>query len=87
MPISYDEKTQELRIGNHKLSLPLRERRLKLHLYADRTAFELFAFDGLVYAPIPIIPKMGSLDVTFTVQAGNVRIEKLTVDKLGSIWK
>ncbi len=85
--MSYDAKLQELRIGDHKLSLPLREHEVDLRIFADRTVFEVFASDGLVYAPMPVIPKPDNRAVTFAVCAGKVRVERLTVNQLDSIWK
>jgi sucrose-6-phosphate hydrolase SacC (GH32 family) len=85
--LAYDTKAQELRIGDHKLSVPLRDGRLDLHVFADRTAFEVFASDGLVFVPFPVIPKADATAVSFDVAAGKVRLERLAVDELGSIWK
>lgn len=87
VPITYDSTAKELKIGEHKLSLPLHDSKLSLRIFADRTAFEVFALDGLVYAPVPVIPKAENKSVVFEVTAGAVKIDQLTVDELRSIWK
>ena len=56
-------------------------------LIADRTALEVFASDGLVYIPFPVIPKPDDKTVIFGVAAGKVRLERLVVNELNSIWK
>lgn len=87
VPLSFDAKAKQLQIGDHKLNLPLRGGRLDLHVFADRTAFEVFASEGLAYIPFPVIPKADDKAITFEVAAGKVRIERLKVDELKSIWK
>lgn len=87
VPLAYDAKLKELRIGDHKLALPLNGDRLDLHVFADRTAIEVFASGGLVYVPFPVIPKPDDKTVTFEVAVGKVRLERLIVDELNSIWK
>jgi fructan beta-fructosidase len=85
--LAYDTKSQELRIGDVKLNVPLRDGRLNLHLFADRTTFDFFASDGLVYVPFQVIPKPDATAVTFDVAADKVRLERLVVNELTSIWK
>jgi fructan beta-fructosidase len=85
--LAYDAKSREVRIGDHKLSVPLRDGRLNLHVFADRTAFEVFASEGLVYVPFPVIPKPDAAAVEFDVAADQIRLDRLVVDELASIWK
>jgi fructan beta-fructosidase len=85
--VEYDAKKEELKFLGHTVPVPLREGKLKLHLFVDRTAIELIAADGLVYAPAPVIPKVEDTAVTFHVVAGSVRMESVSVDELRSIWK
>src|SRR5207245_1248888 len=87
VPLLYEAKSQVLRIGEHKVNLPLHNGEVNLHIFADRTAFEILASDGLVYVPLPIIPKTENKSLTFQVITGKVRIENLTVNELQSIWK
>jgi fructan beta-fructosidase len=87
VPVEYDAKKEEVKIAGHMVPVPLRGGKWKLHLFLDRTAIELFAADGLVYAPVPIIPMAEDTSVTFQVLAGSVRVESVSVDELQSIWK
>jgi fructan beta-fructosidase len=87
VPLAYDAKLQELRVGDHKVNVPLRDGKLALRVFVDRTAFEIFTADGLTYVPIPVIPKADDMTVTFAVTAGNVKVEQFQVDELTSIWK
>jgi fructan beta-fructosidase len=84
--LAYDAKTQELRIGEHKVNVPLRDGKLSLRVFADRTAFEIFIGDGLIYVPLPMIPKSEHTTVTLVVAAGKVQVDELQVDELTSIW-
>jgi levanase/fructan beta-fructosidase len=55
--ISYDAKKQELNVNGHRAPAPLRAGKQKLIIITDRTAFEIFASDGLTYVPMPVLWK------------------------------
>jgi len=83
--VEYDAKKGELRIAGHAVGVPLTDGRLKLRLFVDRTAVELFAADGLVYVPVPVIPTTGDDSISF--RGGPVEVRSLSLDSLRSIWK
>jgi sucrose-6-phosphate hydrolase SacC (GH32 family) len=55
-------------------------------LYADRTVFEVFADDGLVYIPMPVIPSPGDTAVRVSTKGGTVRFRTLDLHLLRSAW-
>jgi len=83
--LTYDAKAKELKLADHKVEVPLRDGRLTVRLFIDRTALELFTADGLIYVPLPAIATRKA-ELTFKVTAGNVKVEGLVVDALKPIW-
>jgi fructan beta-fructosidase len=83
--VEYDAKKGELNVAGHAVSVPLRDGRLKFRLFVDRTVVELFAADGLVYAPVPVIPKFDETSMSF--RGGSAEIGRLSLNGFRSIWK
>lgn len=71
----------------NKTSVPLRDGQQKLHIFTDRTVFEIFAADGLVYVPFPVIPKAENQSVKVSAASGSVEFANLVVHELNSIWQ
>ncbi len=86
VPIVYDAAKQELSINGHRTSAPLRDGIQRLVIYTDRTIFELFASDGLVYVPMPVIPKAEARSVELNVKGAPVNFTKLEAFELRSFW-
>jgi sucrose-6-phosphate hydrolase SacC (GH32 family) len=86
VPIVYDVKAEEIVVNNHRAPAPLRDGRQRLIVYADRTALEVFASDGLTYVPMPLIPKAEERSVAVAVKGGAARFGGLEVYELKSIW-
>jgi sucrose-6-phosphate hydrolase SacC (GH32 family) len=57
VPIIYHAAKQELIVNGHRSPAPLRNGKQKLMIITDRTAFEVFASDGLTYVPMPVLWK------------------------------
>lgn len=87
VPVTYDVKRQELVVQQHRAAAPLRNGRLDLTLYCDRTALEVFASQGLCYVPMPTQPKAEELSLSVRAQGGTVRFQNLEVHELQSAWK
>lgn len=85
--ITYDAAKQEIEIAGHRAPAPLRNGHGNITLYADRTAFEIFADDGLTYVPMPVIPKADDRSLGLSVTGGEVRFRALDVHGLRSIWE
>lgn len=84
--IAYDVAKQELRVNDVRVPAPLRDGLLRLRVYVDRMAVEVFASDGLVYVPLPFIPKADDRSLVLTAVDGAVGIKELEVHELGSAW-
>ncbi|MBM3891001.1 MAG: glycoside hydrolase family 32 protein, partial [Verrucomicrobia bacterium] len=85
--ITCDTAKQELIVNNHRAHAPLRNGRQRLILYTDRTAFEVFASDGLTYVPMPVMPKAEDTSLTLSVKGGEARFSSLEAHELRSAWK
>ena len=86
VPITYDAAKGELDVHGVRAPAPPREGKIRLTLYADRTAFEVFVNDGLTYVPIPVIPDPQRLDLAVRCGRGEARFGVLDAHVLGSIW-
>ena len=86
VPIIYDAAQQEISVNGHVTPAPLRDGTQKLVIYTDRTAFEVFASDGLTYVPMPIISNAENLGVEVAVEGGAATFLELAAHDLKSIW-
>ncbi len=86
IPIVYDPGKGELSLNGHRVPVPLRSGRQNLIVYVDRTAFEIFADDGLVYVPMPVIPSSADTTVQVSTKGGSVRFQTLDLHVLRSAW-
>lgn len=87
VPVRYDAARQELTVNGHRAPAPLLNGKQRLTIYADRTAFEVFASDGLTYVPMPVIPKSDARSVELSVTGSPVSFSRLDVHELKSIWR
>jgi sucrose-6-phosphate hydrolase SacC (GH32 family) len=85
--IAYDAAKQELLVNNHRAAAPLRDGKQRLILYADRTAFEVFASDGLTYVPMPVIPKAEDKSLALIVKGGAAKFLAMEAHELRSAWE
>ena len=86
VPIVYDVAKQEISVNDHVAPAPLRDGQQSLIIYTDRTAFEIFASDGLTYVPLPVMPKAENLNVEVSVEGGAATFAQLEAYELKSIW-
>lgn len=84
--LSFDFKKQELAVNGHKAPAPLRNGRLRLTVYCDRTGLEIFAADGLTYVPFPVQPAENNRSLAIKSREGEMRVVALQVHKLRSAW-
>ncbi|HLX61329.1 MAG TPA: glycoside hydrolase family 32 protein [Planctomycetota bacterium] len=87
VPVDYDLKKQELSVNGVKASAPLRNGRQTIIVYADRTALEVYASDGLTYVPLPMNLKSEEKSVEVVVKGGEVKFQALEAHELRSIWE
>jgi sucrose-6-phosphate hydrolase SacC (GH32 family) len=86
IPVVYDAVKQELSVNGHRASAPLRDGRLDLRILVDRTVLEVFANGGLTYMPVPAIAAADNRAFVVSAGRGEVRLRKLEVHSLRSIW-
>ena len=86
VPIRYNALQAELTMGDAAARIPLAGGRLSLRALVDRTTIELFADDGLVYMPLPVLPDAKERSVSLRATRGEVKINRLDVFELRSIW-
>jgi sucrose-6-phosphate hydrolase SacC (GH32 family) len=86
VPIAFDAGKEEVSVNGHRARAPLAGGRQRLRLFADRTAFEVFASGGQTYVPMPVIADPHALGVEVSVSGGAVTFSKLEVARLRSIW-
>ena len=84
--IQYDVAKQELDVNGHRVSVPLQDGKMDLTILCDRTCFEIFAGNGLVYVPMPFQPKADDVSLILNVSGDAVDFERLEVHSLKSAW-
>jgi len=82
----YSPAKQELFVEGQRAPAPLRDGRLKLTAYVDRTGLEVFASDGLAYFPIPRNANPENRRLFLETRGGAARVVSLQVHELKSIW-
>jgi sucrose-6-phosphate hydrolase SacC (GH32 family) len=87
VPVVYDVKKQELSVNGHRAPAPMRDGSQSLIVYADRTAFEVFASDGLAYVPMPVVPKANDKTIVINVKGATVHFSTLELHTLKSAWQ
>lgn len=87
VPVSYNTAKQELIVNGHRTPAPLRNGRQDLLIIADRTVFEVFASEGLVYVPMPVIAKPPSPGTSVSLRGAPLKEQEIKVATLRSIWK
>jgi fructan beta-fructosidase len=82
LKIVYDEPSQQLLVEGLKVPVAIVDGKVKLTVFADRTAFEIFANDGWIYVPLPFIPDAANRTVKI-----DGKLESGTVYELKSMWE
>jgi sucrose-6-phosphate hydrolase SacC (GH32 family) len=84
--IEYDPIQQELSVAGQRASAPLRDGKLRLTIYLDRTGVEVFASDGLCYVPMPFQMNPENTKLFLEVRQGQAKVLSLDVHELRSAW-
>jgi sucrose-6-phosphate hydrolase SacC (GH32 family) len=84
--IEYDPIEQELSVAGQRASAPLRDGKLRLTIYLDRTGVEVFASDGLCYVPMPFQMNPENTKLFLEVRQGQAKVLSLDVHELRSAW-
>ncbi len=86
IPVSYIARNQALIVNGHRSPAPLRDGKQSFIIYIDRTSLEIFASDGLTYAPLAVIPKQDALGMELSITGTPAKFSKLAAYELRSIW-
>lgn len=87
VPVVYNVANKELLVDGVKAPVSLIDGKLSLRIYADRTGLEIFTNNGLVFMPININLPNSNRSLSLSVTGGTVRVDKLDVYELKSIWE
>jgi len=82
VPIIYSASRQEISVNGHRAPAPLRNGKQKLNIITDRTAFEVFASDGLIYVPMPVLWKDDARGATVSLTGAPLKSSSFTVTEL-----
>jgi sucrose-6-phosphate hydrolase SacC (GH32 family) len=85
--VGFDAARQECNLNGHRMSAPLLNGRQRITIFADRTGLEVFASNGLAYAPMPVNLDSGNLDIRIGITGDPVTFSSLTAYNLRSIWE
>lgn len=85
--IDYDAAKQELIVNGHRAPAPSHDGTQRLTVFVDRTTIEVFASGGLVYVPMPFIPKASEKDVSVKAEGRSVQCSRLDAHEIGSAWR
>ncbi len=84
--VRYDPKKQDLYVEKHKTWAPLLGGKLRLTALVDRTSLTIWASDGLIYVPFPVIPKAEDRSLGLSARGGAVKVTALVAHELKGIW-
>jgi len=87
VPVWYDAAKQTLTIARHEAKWPIKDGKLGLIVYVDRTCLEVFSQDGLLYAPVAAVPAAEARTITVTVDKGAAKAVRGEAYALRSSWK
>lgn len=86
VPVVYDVAKQELSCQDRRARLARVAGKVRLQILMDRTSFEIFGNDGLVYLPMKVIAPAENKSMEVFARSGSARVSRLEVYELGSVW-
>ncbi len=84
---SGDTKFNDQFTGIQTAPLMPESKKIRLHIFIDKSSLEVFANEGEIVMTDLIFPSESSSGLDFFVKGGEVQIKKLSVWKLRSIWE
>lgn len=85
--IIYDAHKQQITVNGQQALAPLRDGKLRLTIYCDRTGLEVFASDGLCYLPIPFNANPENRKIFLETRGNAATLRELVVHELRSAWR
>jgi sucrose-6-phosphate hydrolase SacC (GH32 family) len=86
LAITYDVARRELLCRGTSAPLAPVHGRLRLRIFVDRTAIDIFGQDGLVFMPMAVDLSSSPETVSLRAEGGTAEIVALDVHELTSIW-
>jgi sucrose-6-phosphate hydrolase SacC (GH32 family) len=86
VPVSYDVERREITCGDRTASLELIDGRIRLRVFVDRTAIDVFGNDGRLYMPMGVDLTGGEPTLSLRAEGGDAVIRTLEVHELASAW-
>jgi sucrose-6-phosphate hydrolase SacC (GH32 family) len=86
LPVVYDVDRRELFCGDKGAPLELVDDRIRLRIYVDRTAIDIFGNDGCLYMSTDINLSDNGPTLSLRAEGGAAHIHGLNIHELGSIW-
>lgn len=87
VPVRYDAAKQELTVAKHAAPWPVKDGKLGLIVYLDRTCVEVFSQDGLFYVPVAVLPEGAARGASLSVEKGTVLGMSGEAHVLRSCWR
>jgi sucrose-6-phosphate hydrolase SacC (GH32 family) len=84
--VIYDTDREELSCLGNSASLPLIDGRIRLRLFVDRAAIDIFGQDGHLYMPVAVDLSANPQSLSLRAEGGRSVIHLLDVHELASIW-
>ena len=85
--VTYDVQKQELICRDRRTTLKPVAGKVKLRIFVDRTAVDIFGNDGELYMPMGIVVPPENQSLEISAKGGAAQIESLMVYELQSAWK
>jgi sucrose-6-phosphate hydrolase SacC (GH32 family) len=86
-PVTYDTARREISCGDRTASLAPVDGRIRLRIFVDRTAIDIFGGDGRLYMPMGVDLSGGGRSLSLRAEGGGARIHRLVVHRLASAWE
>lgn len=86
LAINYNVHAEELTVDNVRAQLPLKDNKIALRLFVDRTGLEIFAHNGELYMPINYNFDPKNVTYELTASNGNAVLEKADLYTLRTAW-
>ncbi len=85
--VTYDAKTQTVTCKNLSTELAPIDGVIRLRILLDRTAMEVYGNDGKIYVPLVVFPDENNRSLSATCSGSIVKVNKLMIHELNSIWQ
>jgi fructan beta-fructosidase len=85
--VAYDTARRELVCNGHPVPLQPVGGKVRLQILSDRTSIEVFANDGAVFIPMPVLPKPEDRSLEIFAEGGSADARRIDVYELKPIWR